>query len=62
MAVPGVDIIKKFAINQVVHNSVRTYFVGATLFGMNQWYARQTTFNLWFGKVEMDRRIDRGQL
>ena len=62
MAVPGVDIVKKVIVNQVSVHTVRTYFGLATLFGVNQYYARQTTFNYWFGKVEMERRIERNQL
>ncbi len=62
MAVPGVDIVKKFFINQAVNNTVRSYFVVAGLMGANQYYNRQTTFNYWFGKIEMERRIDRNQL
>lgn len=60
MSIPGVDIVKKFFLTQAVHHSVRSYFVLAGLMGMNQYRNRQQTYNYWFGKVEMDRRIDRG--
>ena len=59
MAIPGVDIVKKFVLNQSLNHTVRTYFVLAGLMGANQWYNRQTTYNYWFGKVEMERRIER---
>ena len=62
MAIPGVDIVKAFVVNQSVNHTVRTYFVLATALGYKQWCARQSTFNYWFGKIEMERRIERNQL
>ena len=62
MAVPGMDIVKKFIINQFVNNSVRTYFGIATFMGYRQYINRQYCYNQWFGRIEMERRIDRGQL
>ena len=62
MAVPGVDLLKKFVLNQGLNNTVRTYFVLAALAGAKQQYDARCTFNYWFGKIEMERRLSRSQL
>ena len=62
MAVPGVDIAKKFVVNQIVNHPTRTYFVLASFFGCRQYMNRQSTYNYWFGKVEMERRLERNML
>lgn len=53
---------KKKAINFVLHKPVHAYLGGATFLYAWRQYQTQTTFNYWFGKIEMQRRIERGTI
>ena len=54
--------VKGSVINFFVGKPVQAYIgTGALLLGV-RWYQTQTTFNYWFGKHEMMRRIERNKL
>ena len=47
-----------FFVGKPVHAYLST---GAFLYGV-RWYQTQTTFNYWFGKHELQRRVERGKI
>ena len=47
-----------FFVGKPVHAYLST---GAFLYGI-RWYQTQTTFNYWFGKHELQRRVERGKI
>ena len=51
---------KKAIINFLLHKPVHAYLGGAALLYSHRWYTTQTTYNYWFGKIEFERRLERG--
>ena len=61
MGLPVPDF-KKIAIDNMRYKPVQCYIGGAIfLYGL-RWYATETSYNYWFGKLEYQRRIERGEL
>jgi hypothetical protein len=53
---------KEKIVNLFVKTPVQMYLgLGYTVCGL-QWYRTQKTYGWWFGKIDMDRRKERGQL
>lgn len=53
---------QKNIINFIRYQPVQAYLGGATFLYATRWYQTQTTYNYWFGRIEFDRRVERGQL
>jgi len=53
---------KTAVINFLLHKPVHAYLGGATFLYAARWYQTQTTFNYWFGKIEFERRLERGRI
>ena len=54
--------LKLKAINLMLDRPVACYLGLATVIGSYRWYQTKTTYNMWFGKIEFDRRLERNQL
>ena len=53
---------KKKAINYTLDNPVKVYLgLGAALWAIRQYQVR-STYNWYFGKIDFERRKERGQL
>lgn len=53
---------KATVINFLLHKPVHAYLGTATFLYTVRWYQTQTTLNYWFGKIEFQRRLERGRI
>ena len=58
----GGGAYQKAVINLFLHKPVHAYLGGAAFLYAFRWYSTKTTYNYWFGKVEFERRLERGQI
>ena len=54
--------LKKKVINYVLDNPVKAYIGGAAFLCGVRWFQTRTTYKYHFGKIDFDRRLERGEL
>ena len=54
--------VKKLVINTILDKPVSVYLGGAVALWAIRQYQTQSTYNYHFGKVEYERKLERGQL